>query len=411
MTNKLIACHLLLWFSITMNSAYAQSSGSADRQYWIKTLIKIADPVLNSLSKNELKKQMPVEVSNAGKNLKREEVTHLEAFGRLLAGLSPWLELGADATEEGQLRNKYIELSVKCIKVAVDTNSVDYLNFKGSNKQLLVDAAFFAHALIRAPKSLWYNLDENTKANVISALKEVRKFKAGENNWLLFSAMVETALLKFTGEWDYSKVEYAFKKHFEWYKGDGVYGDGADFHWDYYNSFVIQPMMIDILKICKEQNIDLGREYDKCLVRGQRYAAIQERLISPEGTFPAIGRSLGYRVGVFQLLGQISLMQKLRQEIKPAQVRCALTAVIKRTMEASGTFDDKGWLQIGFCGHQKDIAEGYISTGSLYLCSVGFLPLGLPANDEFWSAPEAPWTGKKIWSGENMFPDHSIKEK
>jgi hypothetical protein len=40
-------------------------------------------------------------------------------------------------------------------------------------------------------------------------------------------------------------VTTAVNVHETWYKGDGFYGDGPDFHWDYYNSFVIQPMLLE----------------------------------------------------------------------------------------------------------------------------------------------------------------------
>ena len=98
--------------------------------------------------------------------------------------------------------------------------------------------------------------------------------------------------------------------------------------------------------------------------RAIRYAAIQERLISPEGTFPAIGRSLTYRYGAFQHLAEIALRHQLPAAVHPAQVRCALTAVMSRMNSAPGTFDEKGWLTIGFAGHQPSIGEAYISTGS-----------------------------------------------
>jgi hypothetical protein len=78
--------------------------------------------------------------------------------------------------------------------------------------------------------------------------------------------------------------------------------------------------------------------------------------------------------------------------------------------EAPGTFDGNGWLQIGFCGHQPALGESYISTGSLYLCSAGLLPLGLPPTDEFWSAPAERWTAQKLWSGENLPADHAIND-
>jgi hypothetical protein len=90
-------------------------------------------------------------------------------------------------------------------------------------------------------------------------------------------------------------------------------------------------------------------------------------------------------------------MHQLPERVRPAQVRCALTAVIRRMIEAPGTFDDQGWLRVGFCGHQVPLGETYISTGSLYLCSAGLLPLGLPAMDAFWSDPPARWTSQRLW--------------
>jgi hypothetical protein len=89
-------------------------------------------------------------------------------------------------------------------------------------------------------------------------------------------------------------------------------------------------------------------------------------------------------------------------------VRAGLTAVIRRSIEAPGTFDADGWLQIGFCGHQPGIGESYISTGSLYLCSVGLLPLGLGPGEEFWSAPPQPWTAARAWSGQACPIDHAL---
>ena len=119
---------------------------------------------------------------------------------------------------------------------------------------------------------------------------------------------------------------------------------------------------------------------------------------------------MAYRFGAFQTLAQISLMRDLPAETRPAQVRGALTAVIRKMMEAPGTFDANGWLQIGFCGYQPALGETYISTGSLYLCAAGLLPLGLSPLDEFWRAPAAKWTSQKIWSGENLAADHAISD-
>jgi len=384
-------------------SASNTDAGQKERTYLVKSLVHIADPVLTALSKNQLKLQMPVEASTND----RRNYTYLEAFGRLLAGMAPWLEIGPDQTPEGISRKKYIELARTCLHNATDPNAPDFMNFnKGS--QPVVDAAFFAQALLRAPHQLWDPLDAVTKSNIIAALKSSRVITPGYNNWLLFSATIEAALLKFDNYGDRMRMDYAIKQHQLWYKGDGLYGDGPNFHWDYYNSFVIQPMLLEVLQTLQDSDKNQKNAYETALKRARRYAAIQERLISPEGTYPPIGRSLAYRFGAFQLLSKIALIQALPDNIKPQQVRAALYTMIKRQLEAPGTFDNKGWLQIGLYGHQPNIGEGYISTGSLYLCSEAFLILGLPPSDELWQKADEDWTAKKVWKGLDPGTDHAI---
>jgi hypothetical protein len=379
-----------------------------DRPLWIATAQRIVRPVLSACAAGRLKLLMPVEAA-PGHQAGRAAVTHLEALGRSLTGISPWLELGTDDSPEGKLRGELSMLARQSIANGADPKSPDFMNFtKGG--QPLVDAAFLAHALIRAPQELWQKLDAKAKANVATALKSTRVIKPGMNNWLLFAAMIEAALCSVGETWNPEPVETAFKYHMEWYKGDGAYGDGADFHWDYYNSFVIQPMLLDVLETVQKQDKRWDALHPAILARARRYAAIQERLISPEGTFPPIGRSLAYRFGVLQLLGQIALRHQLPEKVSPGQVRSAMTAVIKRMIQAPGTFDKDGWLTIGFAGHQPGIGETYISTGSLYLCTAGLLPLGLPATDEFWTDPASDWTSVRAWRGEDLASDHAIKE-
>ncbi len=406
MIKKLLFVLLFTTQILSVKNANAQDAGFTERQFYVKTLTKIADPVLIALSQNKLKSTMPVEAKVAKD---RVYSTYLEAFGRLLDGMAPWLELGPDATEEGILRKKYIDLAVQGIKNATDSKSADFMNFN-NGRQPLVDAAFFADALLRAPNQLWGNLDNQTKRNVIEALKSSRVINPSYSNWLMFSATIEAALQKFDKSGDMMRIDYAIKQHLLWYKGDGMYGDGPNFHWDYYNSFVIQPMLLGVTKVLKDDELDRNNYYELMLSRSQRYAAIQERLISPEGTYPPIGRSLAYRFGAFQLLSNIALIHQLPEAIKPQQVRAALYAVIKRQIAMPGTFDGKGWLQIGFAGHQPKVGENYISTGSLYLCSEVFLVLGLPANDSFWQGADADWTAKKAWNGEEIEIDHAFND-
>ncbi len=391
-----------------VKSAGAASQGAPgvqqERDRWVALVQRLADPLLTNLAGETLKARMPVEQADGAG---REPVTHLEALGRLIAGIAPWVELAADGTAEAPVRARYADLARRAIDRAVDPRSRDFLNFTRGG-QPLVDAAFLAQGVLRAPRALRESLGANTRRNLVAALESTRGILPGANNWLLFSATVEAALATLGAPWDRMRVDYALRQHDQWYKGDGTYGDGPEFHWDYYNSFVIQPMLVDVLDACGGEVPawkDLAARVDR---RARRYAAVQERLIAPDGSFPAIGRSIAYRCGAFHLLAQAALRHALPEDVSAAQVRGALSAVIGRTLNAADTFDEHGWLRIGLCGHQPGIGERYISTGSLYLCSVAFLPLGLAPADPFWSAPPQPWTSVRAWSGRAFPIDHAI---
>jgi hypothetical protein len=375
-----------------------------DRAYWVSVMTRLADPVLKNLANGTLKARMPVEQA-AGSD--RRAVSHLEALGRLLAGMAPWIELAPDDTPEGRLRPEYADLARRAIARAVDPASPDFLNFT-RERQPLVDAAFLAQAVLRAPRVLREALGGTTTKHLITALESTRVITPAFSNWLLFSATVEAALARLGASWDRLRVDYAIRQHEQWYKGDGVYGDGPAFHWDYYNSFVIQPMLLDVLDVCRDEMPAWKEIATRVEPRARRHAAILERLIAPDGTFPAVGRSIAYRFGAFQLLAQMALRKALPTEVSPAQVRGALTAIIRRSIEAPGTFDADGWLRIGFCGHQPGVGETYISTGSLYLCAMGLLPLGLAPADPFWAAPPEPWTSVRAWSGQPFPIDRAL---
>jgi len=378
----------------------AAVSTENDREYWIRTLRKVGDPVLTALSQRRLKAEMPVE---AHENVTdRRNYTYLEALGRLLAGMAPWLE-----SNESDVSRHYADLARKSIAAAVDPASPDLMNFSQGG-QPVVDAAFLALGILRAPTELWDKLDAATKANLVHSMLATRVIQPGFNNWLLFSATVE-AFLSHAGEkWDPMRVDYAIRQHEEWYKGDGMYGDGPQFHWDYYNSYVIQPMLLQVIDTISKVSKSWNSFAAPVLTRARRFAAIQERMIAPDGSYPAIGRSLAYRCGAFHHLATMALRKDLPAGVPPEQVRGALTAVIRRTLEANGTFDEKGWLRIGLCGHQPSVGETYISTGSLYLCAEAFLPLGLAAGDPFWSGPVKPWTSQQAWSGAPVAIDHAV---
>ncbi len=391
--------------------AAAAAAGIDDRAYWLHLLDKICAPVLRSMSQGRLKAEMPVAVP-MGNLAERKPFAYLAALANVLAGIAPWLETGQpetgpDSGQENTLRRQYANWARASIRSGCDPHSPDYVDFN-QGSQPVVDAALLTLAIVRAPNQLWRGLDAATQQNLIQNLESTRVIRPGYNNWLLFSAMVEAGLAFMGRPWDAMRVDLALRTVELWYKGDGAYGDGPEFHWDYYNSFIIHPMLLNILDVIAPHSNAWEPLRPAILERARRYAAIQERLISPEATYPPIGRSLSDRTGAFHLLAQMALRRELPEGVSPAQVRCALTAVMRRMLEAPGTFDAQGWMQVGFCGAQPSIAESYITTGTAYICTWAMLPLGLPPADPFWSAPPEPWTAKKAWSGVDMSNDHAI---
>ncbi len=379
-----------------------------DRAYWLHQLQLVSEPLLKALNDRTLRHTMPVEAA-PGQTQSRAVGTHLEALGRLLAGIAPWLELEPSPTETPQettLRTRYRTYALAGITSALDHASPDHMPF-GESAQTLVDSSFLALALLRAPKQLLAKLDATTQHRLAEALIAERTVQPPFNNWLLFAAINEALLFALHQPWDRMRVDYALRELQSWYLGDSIYGDGPHFHFDFYNSFVIHPYLLQLMDTLATQSPAWTAMREPIRQRTQRYAAIQERLIAPDGSFPAIGRSITYRCGAFHFLADAARRNILPETLTPAQVRTALAAVIQRTLEPTGTFTPEGWLQIGLAGHQPGLGETYISTGSLYLCTAAFLPLGLPPTDPFWTAPPQPWTSQLLWSGKNLPADHA----
>lgn len=382
----------------------------SDRELWAGILYQMAAPVLSNMSEGKLQENMLVELSPTWDG-RDKRVTYMECFGRLMAGLAPWLSLPDDDTAEGIQRKQLREWALKSYAQSVDPESKDYLLWRKEG-QPLVDDAYIAESFLRGYDALWVPLDDLTKQRYIAEFQQLRRVDPPYTNWLLFSSTVECFLKKAGAQTDYYRITSALRKVDEWYVGDGWYSDGEDFAFDYYNSFVIHPMYVECLEVMTnggKQNIwnVKGGNFPNALKRMQRFGMILERFVSPEGTFPVFGRSITYRTGVLQPLALLSLRGWLPKELPAGQVRAAMTAVIQRMFGDNRNFNAEGYLTLGFNGSQPNISDWYTNNGSLYLASLAFLPLGLPADAPFWTDAPQPWTSKKAWGGEDFPKDHA----
>lgn len=380
------------------------------RLEWLRAMHKIAFPVLSAAADNQLHKTLPLE-----KKEKKRGVAYLEAVARTLYGIAPWLELSLPhgaSEEERRLQEQYRALARQAIANISNPKAADYCvwNKTGaylSPDQPLVDAAFLASALLKAPSQLFTTQPAEIRGRLLAAFEQTRLMRPVRNNWLLFAATIEAMRYRFTGIGDGMRIEYALSKHFEWYKGDGAYGDGDAFHWDYYNSFVIQPMLEEVSRTA--QPLIGDERYRAQFVKSLgRYCEILERMVAPDGSYPCMGRSIAYRTGAFHALAHTALRGMLPSTLPPGQARRALTLALQKMTSSPELFDSDGFLQKGLYGCQPGLADSYINTGSLYLCATIFLPLGLSPNDAFWTDAEQPTTWEKAWSGAPLPGDHAI---
>ncbi len=409
--NSTLVIMLAVMLPLSAAAKKKQEKVISDREYWCQQAYKMAQPVLENMAKGELQKNMKTEFSPSFDNRNRK-VVYMETFGRLMAGIAPWLALPDDDTAEGKQRKQLREWALASYKHSVDPESPDYLCW-GVSGQNLVDAAYIAESFIRAYDALWVPLDNVTKERYIKEFKMLRKYEPPYTNWFLFSSTIESFIAKAAGlkEYDDFRVMMPIRKTEEWYVGDGWYADGPVFAFDYYSSYVFHAMYLETLQnmIDAKQNgtrLEYKKYYDRALKRAQKFAIILERFISPEGTFPVIGRSTPYRLAALQPLALMAWYQKLPKELSNGQVRAALTKSMHRMFDIQNNYNDAGYLTIGFCGHQPEAADWYTNNGSLYMTSLSFMPLGLPADHDFWTCEAQPWTQVKAWGGQPFPKDH-----
>lgn len=385
--------------------------GAADRAFSLDLLQRMAEPVLSTMARGHLRRDWTPELSPTwdGRDI---GVSYLEAFGRLLDGIAPWLALPDDSSAEGRLRARLRDHALESLSNAVDPASPDYLTWAGEG-QVLVDSSYLTSALLRAPDALWHPLSTTTKQRIIAEITALRTIDPPYTNWILFAAMNEAFLLSVGEQWDPVRVSLAVRKFLEWYVGDGWYSDGPSFHFDYYNSYVIQPMLVQILATLVAGNVrmnavDLPEQLDLAIRREQRYCEHLERLIGPDGAYAAIGRSLTYRTAVHQPLGHLAWLEKLPASLPPGQVRAATMASQRRVFGDPGNFNADGFLTIGFARHQPTLGDVYSNAGSMYIASESLIAMGLPANHPYWTAEPLPWTMRRAYGGQDFSKDYYV---
>lgn len=362
-----------------------------NKKQWEVYLLKVVKPVLEDYSKGTLKERFTglTEQDNMDNAV-------VEAVSRSLMGVSTWLE-------SGEYSENKEEMHQIATKVLINIgNGVENFNFI-DHKQKLVEAGHISYALKMAPTAMIGSLTIEQKEKLFFKIAESRKITPHLNNWLLFAAMRESMFHKYEHDYDRFMIENTALALNDWYVGDGVFKDGIYFANDYYNSLVIQPFTFELMN---EEMFKRSFKHDLVKIL-KRYTVHQERSINSNGEYTLHGRSLAYRFGVFHHLAKMSYEGLIDESLSPSGIKNALSQVLHQNFEQYDIFDNNGTLIKGITCEQSSVVESYISVGSLYMCSVIFIALGIDEEDEFWQGDDL-WTSKKIILGMEANLDKKI---
>eukprot|EP00117_Sycon_ciliatum_P013773 scpid103669/ scgid14306/ len=151
-----VLCLLLLGEGGVRAAIYRSQNGAEDRAVQLVALEKIARPVLEALSTCSLQSEMINQTRpGAPGAILCPSYRIAAAFARLLAGISPWLELGGDnTTAEGKLRTEFILLTEKAFyNTFLNVSCQDFIKWNGCHANI-VEAAYVGHTLLRMPETV-----------------------------------------------------------------------------------------------------------------------------------------------------------------------------------------------------------------------------------------------------------------
>jgi hypothetical protein len=353
---------------------------------WLAHFIKIVNPVLEAYENKNLITCWNPQFPPGALDRNHAACARVEMLARVMLGAAPLFSIEGNA--EVDILQKRI---VGMVDVAFQEK---YIEISGG-EQLLIEFGNIAWAFVRSPQ-FWKRISSGSCAAIVNYMRAmVKKYPAHNNNWLLYKSVIHV----FLNETREARSLLAAFESF--YVGDGWYKDGSVFHMDYYNSFVITPLLVDIYK-----KLGLKDGLARACARLGRQAVWLERQIGPDGTFPIFGRSMVYRTAVFHALVYACVAGCLPPTLRPSQIRCGLSGVLERMFGAtSNNFDEHGFLHLGFLGHDPELANIYSNSGSCYFALVIFAVLGLDPRHEFWSGPACDWTQKRAWTGQSVLKD------
>lgn len=247
--------------------------------------------------------------------------------------------------------------------------------------QTIVETALLTISLVVARRYLWDPLPAATKEGLARWMNTVsHQMNLNINNWNIFPVMTQLGLRQLGMPHDQPMVDGLLEQVERFYHAEGWYADGFYRQFDYY-----VPEAIYMLLIAGLWNDDGGALRDIVFGRAAEFARSFALLFDGQGRNICFGRSRSYRFSASYFWAMCGYAKV--PEIDPGLCRSIVARNIAWFLNQP-IFAADGRMAGGHASLNESLNEGYIGPGSCAWAFQSFLPLALPSDSPFWTAPE-----------------------
>lgn len=305
------------------------------------------------------------------------QIALMEGFARILWGLAPfWAGDGEDKDFE--------KIYLQGIINGTNPEHEEYWGILEDYDQRLVETAALGLGLILAPKKLWEPLTQLQKNNFYAWLNQVNYAKANNNNWLMFSVIVNLGFKTIGMPYNSEVLEEPLSKFEEFYVGDGWYTDGKSDQIDYYIAFAIHFYSLIYAKVMENEDKERSLLFKE---RAIKFASDFIYYFDEDGSALAFGRSMTYRFAQCCFWSAC-----IYADIQPVSMG-VMKGIISRNLEwwiNKPIFDNGNILSVGYAYPNLCMSEEYNAFGSPYWALKAFLVLALDEKHTFFEAEPLP---------------------
>jgi hypothetical protein len=303
----------------------------------------------------------------------------LEGYARPLWGLAPLAAGGGDFA--------HWELWARGLAAGTDPAHPEYWGDVGDIDQRQVETAAIGFALALAPERFWDPLSGKERDRVGRWLAGTVHRATPPNNWNFFPVMVALGLdrVGFPHDRDarHARLDVLESAALD----GGWYADGAAGMRDYYVPWAMHFYGLIYAAVAGDQDPARAERFRE---RGAGFAADFRQWFADDGSAVPFGRSLTYRFAQGAFWGALPYAGV--EALPYGEVKGLLLRHLRWWRARHALTAPDGVLTVGYGYPQPQMAEQYNGPGSPYWAMKAFLPLALPADHDFWTAPEQPHT-------------------